>query len=71
MKEEKACFFGFKCVVVGYEWKLRPEEVSLYVLKLNVLSLDMNRSLDQKRFVYKRSYEFYPSINRNLFQKAF
>lgn len=27
VKDEKACFFGFKCVVVGYEWKTRPEEV--------------------------------------------
>ena len=27
VKDEKACFYGFKCTVVGYEWAPRPEEV--------------------------------------------
>jgi E3 ubiquitin-protein ligase MYCBP2 len=27
MKDEKSCFFGFKCTVVGYEYNMSPEEV--------------------------------------------
>ncbi len=27
VKDEKACFYGFKCTVVGYEWASKPEEV--------------------------------------------
>ncbi len=27
VKDDKACFYGFKCTVVGYEWASRPEEV--------------------------------------------
>lgn len=28
VKDEKACFYGFKCFIVGYEWKNGTEEVS-------------------------------------------
>lgn len=27
VKDDKACFYGFKCAVVGYEWSSKPEEV--------------------------------------------
>ncbi len=27
VKDDKACYYGFKCTVVGYEWTSRPEEV--------------------------------------------
>ena len=30
IKDEKSCFYGFKCVVVGYEWNFTSEEVCLY-----------------------------------------
>lgn len=32
VKDEKACFYGFKCVAVGYEFNPGPDEVqtSLY-----------------------------------------
>ncbi|CAH1777009.1 unnamed protein product [Owenia fusiformis] len=26
VKDEKACFYGFRCAVVGYEWTSRPED---------------------------------------------
>ncbi|KAL5012682.1 hypothetical protein ScPMuIL_011233 [Solemya velum] len=26
VKDEKACFYGFKCAIVGYEWNHKPEE---------------------------------------------
>ncbi|XP_062580615.1 E3 ubiquitin-protein ligase MYCBP2-like [Saccostrea cucullata] len=26
VKDDKSCFFGFKCVVVGYEWNFTPDE---------------------------------------------
>ena len=29
IKDEKSCFYGFKCVVVGYEWNFTSEEVCL------------------------------------------
>ena len=29
VKDEKACFFGFKCMIVGYEWNDLLENVSL------------------------------------------
>lgn len=28
VKDEKASFFGFKCLIVGYEWGAKPEEVT-------------------------------------------
>ena len=37
VKDEKACFFGFKCIVVGYEWKLRPEEVFININKIIII----------------------------------
>ena len=30
VKDDKACFYGFKCTVVGYEWAPKPEEVDLF-----------------------------------------
>lgn len=27
VKDEKACFYGFKCVAVGYEFNPGPDEV--------------------------------------------
>ena len=27
IKDEKACFYGFKCSLVGYEWNTKTEEV--------------------------------------------
>ena len=27
IKDEKACFYGFKCSLVGYEWYTKAEEV--------------------------------------------
>jgi E3 ubiquitin-protein ligase MYCBP2 len=26
VKDEKACFYGFRCLVVGYEWHANPGE---------------------------------------------
>ncbi|CAE1311209.1 MYCBP2 [Acanthosepion pharaonis] len=31
VKDEKACFYGFKCIVTGYEWTTRPEETTLHL----------------------------------------
>ena len=33
VKDEKACFYGFKCTVVGYEWASKPEEVRFKEVK--------------------------------------
>ena len=27
IKDEKACFYGFKCSLVGYEWNTKTDEV--------------------------------------------
>lgn len=24
VKDEKACFYGFRCLVIGYEWQISP-----------------------------------------------
>lgn len=29
VKDEKACFYGFKCMIVGYEWNDAHENVSI------------------------------------------
>ena len=29
VKDDKACFYGFKCTVVGYEWPDKNEEVNI------------------------------------------
>lgn len=36
VKDEKACFYGFKCLAVGYEFNPGPDEVSsqLYLLQI-------------------------------------
>jgi E3 ubiquitin-protein ligase MYCBP2 len=26
VKDEKACFYGFRCLVIGYEWHTNPGE---------------------------------------------
>ncbi|CAI9731993.1 E3 ubiquitin-protein ligase MYCBP2-like [Octopus vulgaris] len=31
VKDEKACFFGFKCMVTGYEWSSKPEEAVFHL----------------------------------------
>lgn len=31
VKDEKACFYGFKCVAVGYEFNPGPDEVQSVV----------------------------------------
>jgi hypothetical protein len=36
----------FKCVVVGYEWKLRPEEVSIFVIIIHHSYLDQSYILN-------------------------
>lgn len=38
VKDEKACFYGFKCVAVGYEFNPGPDEVQyhLYIILLVV-----------------------------------
>ncbi|KAK6172343.1 hypothetical protein SNE40_016020 [Patella caerulea] len=33
VKDEKACFYGFKCTVIGYEWTAKPEESILQLEK--------------------------------------
>ena len=37
VKDDKACFYGFKCTVVGYEWAPRPEEVHFSYLLISCM----------------------------------
>lgn len=34
VKDEKACFYGFKCVAVGYEFNPGPDEVQMLFSEL-------------------------------------
>lgn len=38
VKDERACTYGFKCVVLGYEWSAQPQE-GLARLEKEVASL--------------------------------
>jgi len=38
VKDERACTYGFKCVVLGYEWSSQPQE-GLARLEKEVASL--------------------------------
>ena len=31
VKDDKSCFYGFKCVIVGYEWTGKAHEVTVTV----------------------------------------
>lgn len=37
VKDEKACFYGFKCVAVGYEFNPGPDEVYTHLYILSIL----------------------------------
>ena len=32
VKDEKACFYGFRCTVIGYEWPASHEQVGSIVI---------------------------------------
>lgn len=54
VKDEKFCFYGFKCVVVGYEWNFIFEEVNLYKFFdfFNVINLEQYFKLFLKYWLY-------------------
>lgn len=54
VKDEKSCFYGFKCVVVGYEWNFTPEEVNSYKSSdfSNVINLEQYFKLSLKYWLY-------------------
>lgn len=40
VKDEKACFFGFKCVIVGYEWNAKIGEVITIFVHGNLILIE-------------------------------